>query len=145
VIAGVVLMSMIAVRWPGEYGTCVVVDGDADWDGLSIVRLVTAGSVVLALVGEVDLRTSAALAAALESTIESVVDDGVVAVTLDLAGVRFLDSTGINVVVGGMRKAQAAQIRYEVVGAHGLPERALKLIGVYHLLAAGGDGRLAGE
>lgn len=50
----------------------------------------------LTVVGELDMVTSSKLG----STIESLVDDGVQLVVLDLSGVSFADSSGLRVIIG---------------------------------------------
>jgi anti-sigma B factor antagonist len=97
---------------------------------LSIERRIAAGSATLALTGEIDLSTCAKLAAA----IDAAVDGGANAVAVDLAGVTFLDSTGVNALVQGKRKAESVGAQYRVVGAGGMAARVLKLVGVLDVL-----------
>jgi len=58
---------------------------------------------VMTLAGEVDLST----APALRQQLASVVDGGVDHVVVDLRQVGFMDSTGLGVLVGGLKKVRA--------------------------------------
>ncbi|MFA5844944.1 MAG: STAS domain-containing protein [Coriobacteriia bacterium] len=59
-------------------------------------------SCVLALSGEVDVYT----APTLKDRLVSVVDDGCVDIVVDLEKVAFIDSSGLGVLVGGLRRAR---------------------------------------
>lgn len=61
------------------------------------------GTVVVAVGGEVDLATAPALRDVLT---EVVVHQGNLSVRVDLAEVTFMDSTGLNVLVGALKKAR---------------------------------------
>ncbi|HEY5252507.1 MAG TPA: STAS domain-containing protein [Acidimicrobiales bacterium] len=57
---------------------------------------------VVKVFGEVDIETSPAL----EEQLRSVLDQGHPSLLVDLAGVTFLDSTGLSVLIGGLRRCQ---------------------------------------
>ncbi len=57
---------------------------------------------VVKVAGEIDIETSPAL----EERLRSVLDQGHSSVVIDLAGVTFLDSTGLSVLIGGLRRCQ---------------------------------------
>jgi anti-sigma B factor antagonist len=57
---------------------------------------------VVKVAGEVDIETSPAL----DERLRSVLDQGYSSVMVDLAGVTFLDSTGLSVLIGGLRRCQ---------------------------------------
>jgi anti-sigma B factor antagonist len=59
------------------------------------------------------------------------------AVVVDLAGVTFVDSTGIGTLVQGYHDALASGKGYCVTGAHGSVLRVLQLANVYQLLNPG--------
>jgi anti-anti-sigma factor len=62
----------------------------------------------------------------------------VTAVVVDLAGVQFLDSSGIAVLLKGRRLADERGAAYRVAGAHGMVKRILELSGVWeHLCDTG--------
>ena len=56
-------------------------------------------------------------------------------VVLDLTDLRFLDSSGIGILVGACRRAQATGKSLEVVGLSPQVGRVLSMSGVDHLLA----------
>lgn len=58
---------------------------------------------VLTVAGEIDVYT----APKLRDKITDVVNDGHYAIVVDLEGVEFLDSTGLGVLVGGLKKVRA--------------------------------------
>ena len=62
-----------------------------------------AGHTVLAVSGEVDVYT----APALRDRIADLLDSGQHQLVIDLGGVEFLDSTGLGVLVGGLKRVRA--------------------------------------
>jgi anti-sigma B factor antagonist len=78
---------------------------------LSLATRVVAGHTVLEVGGEVDVYT----APKLRERIAELLDSGVKAVVVDLGRVEFMDSTGLGVLVGGLRKARAGQATFGVV------------------------------
>jgi anti-anti-sigma factor len=94
---------------------------------LSVTRFTTAdGIVVLALRGEVDLTTGAEIQRALlgpdgEATRHTV---------MDLSQVTFMDSTGINVLIGAHQAATAIQGWVRVAGPTPYILRVLQLVGL---------------
>jgi len=61
------------------------------------------GATVVAVGGEIDVYT----APKLRDKITELVGDGAYHLVLDLRGVEFLDSTGLGVLVGGLKKVRA--------------------------------------
>ena len=61
------------------------------------------GAMVVAVGGEIDVYT----APKLRDKITELVGDGAYHLVLDLRGVEFLDSTGLGVLVGGLKKVRA--------------------------------------
>jgi anti-sigma B factor antagonist len=78
----------------------------------------------VAATGEVDYGTAPELQAALDAALARGTD-----VVLDLRGVEFMDSTGVNLIVVALRRAQAAGRRFSV--AHGPATwRTMRLVGL---------------
>lgn len=78
---------------------------------LSLATRVVAAHTVLEVGGEVDVYT----APKLRERIAELLDGGVKAIIIDLGRVEFMDSTGLGVLVGGLRKARAVGASYGVV------------------------------
>jgi anti-anti-sigma factor len=88
------------------------------------------GSAQVILTGEIDLSNVDSLARALAAA--PYASDRVV---IDLAGVTFLDSTGIAALVVAQRRAVVAGRRLTVANAQGMVRRVLDLTGALHTLA----------
>lgn len=61
--------------------------------------------------------------------------DGTTGVVVDLSGLRFLDSSGINVLVKGRRQADQAGVSFRVDGATDIVRQVLSLTGVLEHLS----------
>ena len=61
------------------------------------------GRTIVAVGGEIDVYT----APKLRDKITELVADGVYDIVIDMEGVEFLDSTGLGVLVGGLKKVRA--------------------------------------
>jgi anti-sigma B factor antagonist len=57
---------------------------------------------LLRVAGEVDIQTSPIL----EMELNSLLDQGTTSILVDLAGVTFLDSTGLSVLIAGLKRCQ---------------------------------------
>jgi anti-sigma B factor antagonist/stage II sporulation protein AA (anti-sigma F factor antagonist) len=112
---------------PGVPRTCLTVTAEAD--GVAVARLVA--------VGEVDLSTAEVLGEALTG----VLGRSVPVVVVDLAGVGFLDSTGIATLVQARNQFTANGGTLSVVNPQPLVRRVLEITGV--LAALTGDERPA--
>jgi anti-anti-sigma factor len=84
---------------------------------------------VVALTGECDLEGRDAMTAALLAAVENART-----VRVDLAGVTFLDSSGVHSLVVAHRAAEQAGGRLFVAGAEGAVARVLEVTGVADLL-----------
>jgi anti-sigma B factor antagonist len=82
--------------------------------------------VVLAVGGEVDLATAAQLRARLTD----LVDDGAGSVVVDLTPVAFMDSTGLEALLAGRRRARARGRSIRLVCPEGRVLRVLRLTGI---------------
>jgi anti-sigma B factor antagonist len=70
---------------------------------LTIVTRDADGTTIVAVEGEIDVYT----APKLRDKITELVGDGVYHLVIDMEGVEFLDSTGLGVLVGGLKKVRA--------------------------------------
>lgn len=70
---------------------------------LTLVTREADGVTIVAVVGEVDVYT----APKLRDKITELVGDGIYDLIIDMEGVEFLDSTGLGVLVGGLKKVRA--------------------------------------
>jgi anti-sigma B factor antagonist len=110
---------------------------------------VGSAAVVLTLHGEADMR----IASELQDRLGEVIDEGSVAVVLDLSDASFLDSTTLGVLLGAMKRVRARGGRFRIVAPKAEIRRIFELTlldRVFELdrsrreaLAAAGDGRLA--
>jgi anti-sigma B factor antagonist len=88
------------------------------------------GCVVVVASGEIDVST----APALRETVDSACESGG-RIVVDLTGVTFMDSTGVGVLLGALRKNDHLQNRtMSLVGARGTVRKVLDLTGVSELL-----------
>jgi anti-sigma B factor antagonist len=81
---------------------------------------------VLAVSGEVDIYTSPQLKAALTGPDVA----GCSRVIIDLGGVGFIDSSGLGVIVGALRRAREAGVELMLVSAQPSFERILRITGL---------------
>jgi anti-sigma B factor antagonist len=84
---------------------------------------------VLTLVGEVDIYTSPALKSALAAGAA----DGCRTLIVDLNGVGFIDSSGLGVLVGALRRAREAGGDLRVVSVQEGIARILRITGLDHV------------
>ncbi|MGH9138819.1 MAG: STAS domain-containing protein [Acidimicrobiales bacterium] len=84
------------------------------------------------LVGELDVHTAPALVAVLANLL----DDGVRAVEVDAAELRFCDSSGLQALVSGRERVLAQGGSLVVSGVHGPVEKVLAITGLKALLTA---------
>jgi anti-sigma B factor antagonist len=78
---------------------------------------------VITVSGEVDLASSPQL----DVAIISVLDSGAKAVAIDLSKVTFMDSSGLGVIVRGLKRCREADIDLDLVITN---ERVLKVFGI---------------
>ncbi|MEU9331440.1 STAS domain-containing protein [Streptomyces canus] len=98
---------------------------------LSVERTVVDAVLVVTVQGEIDHDVKDALSEALIS------EDGTAApprIVVDLSGVTFMDSSGINVFVAVYRQVEGAQGWLRIAGAQGPVLRILALVGVDALI-----------
>jgi len=96
------------------------------------------GSTVIAVGGEIDVYTAPKLREKLISLVES----GSYHLILDMEGVEFLDSTGLGVLVGGLKRVRAHDGWIDLVCTQGRILRIFKItglndvFGIYETVAA---------
>jgi anti-sigma B factor antagonist len=95
-------------------------------------RLVGAGSVCLAVAGEVDVKTCAQLEAAIRSSLR---EGNLTRLVVDLEKVTFLDSQGIAILMGSYSVAARDRIAFRVANSHDIVRRTLEITGLLGLLA----------
>jgi anti-sigma B factor antagonist len=93
---------------------------------LTIRRGEVGGWTVLALAGELDLAT----APELRQAIVAAIADGAHHVALDTNDVEFIDSTGIGVVIGGLKRARSQAGTLRLVGPGPVVGQLLELTGL---------------
>jgi anti-anti-sigma factor len=86
------------------------------------------GRAVVFMSGEIDLTAQARIREALRTAAQGSAD-----VIVDLSQVTFIDTTGINALVGARRRARDG--RFHVVGASGQIRNVLEITGVAQYLA----------
>jgi anti-sigma B factor antagonist len=95
------------------------------------VSLSGPGAVVTAA-GEID-STSAPV---LRDRLESLLDDGIADVTVDLTGVTFLDSAGLCVLAAAHRRAASDDVGFRVLASSRAVIRPLQITGLWNLFKA---------
>jgi anti-sigma B factor antagonist len=100
---------------------------------LTVVRRDDATAVTIVAEGDADLTTIAELESALYDAVSHAAAG--IPVLVDLAGVRFLDSVGIAVLLRAHRRAVAAGRSLRVIGAGKQVREVLTLTGVWLLLS----------
>jgi stage II sporulation protein AA (anti-sigma F factor antagonist) len=93
------------------------------------------GYVRLSLAGEIDMSTVDVLLRGQSEALAGAATGRLHGVVVDLDRVTFLDSTGINVLVGGYREASATGLTYRLENPRGPVARVLEVSGVLATLA----------
>jgi anti-sigma B factor antagonist len=89
---------------------------------------------VLRVFGEVDIQTSPIL----DEELRRVVGEGVSSIIVDLSEVTFLDSTGLSVLIAGLKRCQNARGDLRLVSPRSNVRKVLEITGlidVFHLQA----------
>ncbi|WP_406432859.1 STAS domain-containing protein [Streptomyces sp. NBC_00631] len=95
---------------------------------LSVVRADVDGIVVLGVRGEIDYQSVGALTRAIPPA-DPATGSGS-RVVVDLSGVTFMDSSGINALVAAHHATRAAHGWLRLAGAHGAVLRTMQLVGL---------------
>lgn len=93
---------------------------------LQVSTVSQAGHVVVTAVGELDLYTAPQLQTALAALLRDDVDS----VVVDLAGVEFCDSTGMNVLLSGMKRVKERGGVFELAAPRAAVRRILQVTGL---------------
>lgn len=93
------------------------------------------GGVTLALAGELDVASAAAFA----ERIDGALIEGCENLVLDLAGVEFLDSTGILVMLDAQRRLADLGVGLALTEAHGPVMRTLGITGLLSRLSVSAE------
>jgi anti-sigma B factor antagonist len=93
---------------------------------LNISTALEGGSCVVTVAGEVDIYTSPELKGALANAAA----DGCTLVVVDLTGVSFIDSSGLGVLVGALRRAREAGGDLRLVAGDDAVSRIMKITGL---------------
>ena len=116
--------STTAPRWLGS-GATTVVERE-----LKVTIEVATGSTdswpCLRVSGEVDIQTSPLL----DEQLQKVLDQGVSSVVVDLDEVSFLDSTGLSVLIAGLKRCQSAGGELRLVSPRPNVRRVLEITGL---------------
>lgn len=99
---------------------------------LSVASSQDGGVTTLTVVGELDLATRDRAANEISRAVRA---DGATTVIVDVSGVRFLDSSGISVLIQGRREAEATGVSYRLTGANGMVREVLAMTGVLEHLS----------
>ena len=83
-------------------------------ESFEISEKVHAGHPVVSVVGELDVATAPDLRACLDDAIDRAYQD---AVSVDLLGVTFIDSTALGVLISGMKRSRGAGGELRIVVA----------------------------
>ncbi len=93
---------------------------------LSISKSQQDGVTLVSVVGEVDVSN----ASELRENLDAALAQGVAAVTVNLAEVAYIDSTGIGVLVGAATRAAEDNVAFKVANPQANVRRVLGLLGV---------------
>ncbi len=89
------------------------------------------GTVVVSVAGEVDVGTAPILGDALEAVID---DQGNLSVCVDLAGMTFIDSTGLSVLVGALKRLRERGGHLTLANPSATTLRVLEIVGLTRVL-----------
>ncbi|GAA4467365.1 STAS domain-containing protein [Phytohabitans houttuyneae] len=91
-----------------------------------------AGTVTLAVTGEIDVSTSTFL----RGRLEEVLDAEPAAVVVDMAGVPFLDSSGLSTLIYAFSRAERQHATLVVARPQPIVDRLLHVTGLFEMLCA---------
>jgi len=89
------------------------------------------GSYGLIITGELDFTNCGEVRDAVLGILDA---DDCQRLDVDLGGLRFIDSSGVNALVAGLRRADQRQIGYHVGNSTGIVRRVLEILGVDKVL-----------
>jgi anti-sigma B factor antagonist len=95
---------------------------------VQVVQGIGGASIVVS--GELDIWSGPQLSRCVSRLIEDLVEG----ITVDVRNLVFIDSSGLHVLVGASKQAQATGIPFSLTGATGSVRRILELAGLAHLM-----------
>lgn len=104
---------------------------------LSLTRHDDEGVIVLSPVGDLDLTTAETFVEEVSAAISAAVSTEPGGVVVDLSGVAFVDSAGINALLRSHRTVQRSGRAFRLENATGLVREVLEMTGVWAHLTAG--------
>lgn len=93
---------------------------------LNVTSREVGGFRVLRLTGQLDVAT----APQFRQELQEAQYGGATHVVLDLQGLEFLDSFGLGVIIGGVKRARLHGVRFAVAGASGRIRRIFEVTGI---------------
>lgn len=117
----------------------VVAQAPATSPYLTVRQAHMAGTVTLAVAGELDLASAGVLA----RVIDEEIGGGPVELVVDLSALSFLDAAGAGALIDGHRLADARRIGYRIAGVPRIARRVLEVIGMYTVLTGPGPRQTA--
>jgi anti-sigma B factor antagonist len=101
----------------------------------AITRETTDTTTVVSVRGDVDVATSPQLRAELQSAI----DGGAKEVVVDVTGMDFIDSAGLGVLIGALKRAREANAGLVLRGVQPSPRKVLGITGLDDMFTIEGD------
>lgn len=98
---------------------------------MNVISRSTGSTVWLDLDGELDLATAGLVG----EQVGRALAGGATELVVDLAGVTFCDSTGVDALVKARALAERQGVRLGAVNAHGVTRRSMEITGVLELLS----------
>jgi anti-sigma B factor antagonist len=94
---------------------------------ITTIEVVPGDTPMVLVRGEVDVATSPRL----RSTLSTLLTHGATSLTLDFSGVSFIDSSGLGVLVGALKRVQeASDGRVQIVGATEFVRKIFQITGL---------------
>lgn len=106
---------------------------------LSLTTRVVEGKTIISVGGEIDVYT----APRLRDRITELVADGSYRIVIDMEAVEFLDSTGLGVLVGGLKKVRAHDGSLELVCTQDRLLKIFRITGLAKVFAIHGSAEAA--
>lgn len=106
-------------------------DPDEQRDALQVERVQVDGVDVLSLAGELDIATADVVV----EHLDAMAGDAEPRVCVDLCGLEFMDSTGLQALIRGRNAALAERGRFAIACTPGPPRRVLELTGLSDVVA----------
>jgi anti-sigma B factor antagonist len=106
--------------------------GDLDF---AVTRETSGNATIVRVRGDVDVATSPQLRAELQTAI----DAGTKEVVVDVSAMDFIDSAGLGVLIGALKRAREADVRLVLRGVQPSPRKVLGITGLDEMFTLEGD------